>query len=320
MHAKKASVGIWNIVKCSALCVAILACIFTPISYTFCADTTVYEADVIFPDSSFYLRVSDADGFYEDQFFYPDANGVVITQVGNASYVFTTMFDGTVALLDSPYGLSSVEYFVIYLQFYVSDSNYFDASFKSLGNFEVAINNEYVDCSLADFSVDYESDELYYVSLGIRVSASDALAVLDGSSDEISFGVSFNPVYNFGTGYYFYRLTLLNCHAIIRYTKSDQYNANFPMSPEDQEILDNMNQKGDELEESGKEISDAVQDLEDMVPDIGDPFENAPGFNQYVTGSQFFIQLFNYFYTNEMTNAFISFSLVMALVVFIMRR
>lgn len=67
-------------------------------------------------------------------------------------------------------------------------------------------------------------------------------------------------------------------------------------------------------------IGSADANLESALPEYSDPFANAPDPGVYQQGFGFFPQLFTYFYTNQIIGAFISFSLIMALVVFIMRR
>lgn len=84
--------------------------------------------------------------------------------------------------------------------------------------------------------------------------------------------------------------------------------------------MDNMSEAADDLSSVGGNIGDAADDLEALTPSIGDPFAGAPGAGDYAIGSQFFTSLFNYLYVNDITGAFISFGLIMALIVFIMRR
>lgn len=64
----------------------------------------------------------------------------------------------------------------------------------------------------------------------------------------------------------------------------------------------------------------ADSNLEAAMPEYSDPFVSAPVQGVYDLGYGFFPQLFTYFYADQIIGAFISFSLIMALVVFIMRR
>lgn len=93
-----------------------------------------------------------------------------------------------------------------------------------------------------------------------------------------------------------------------------------PLPPSATESMNNMSNAADDLSSVGGNIGDAADDLEALTPSIGDPFSGAPGAGDYAIGSQFFTSLFNYLYVNEITGAFISFGLIMALIVFIMRR
>lgn len=315
----------------STLCVLLaLVCITLPTLTTYASTVDpgifaeplpegVYQKTIEFPSDEFSLRVTPADGSQGSVYYSPASDGSIQTFVPSPGYYFSTCFYHTITDLNAEFGVSKVENFGIYVHFTVYEPYADQRSFTSLTAYECLVNGKAIDLVLGDFHINDISPNQYEVTVVMLLNYDNFAKLLNGRSDTIEFTLDWAPSYTIKDPYYFgwhYGST----NAYLNYRKHDIYTKPTPMTPEEQAVINGMNSSKEQMDHVGGEISDAVDDLESLVPDVGDPFADAPDYLVYAQGASFFSQLFNFLYANQMTGAFISFGLIMALVVFIMRR
>lgn len=229
-------------------------------------------------------------------------------------------------------GLGVEASFIVYADLGVSSTNsVYNSLWSSLtqGGQQIKINGFNTDIFVADILIERHSglpDHAYKctVSLEVDLDAPHNLDLeskfIDGANT-IFFQFTSKPV----SAYHADNILTMGSFSSrvwIDYVYLDPYGdqEDRPLTPSATESMDNMSDAADDLSSVGGNIGDAADDLESLTPSIGDPFSGAPGAGDYAIGSQFFTSLFNYLYVNDITGAFISFGLIMALIVFIMRR